>query len=66
MSANLPSALRLSDSEQIAELTRQLHWAHLKIQVLEQRLRLQRIEKYGPTSEKLSDAQLDLLDLEPG
>src|SRR5882724_2629489 len=48
------------------ELKRQLHWALLKIQVLEERLRLQRIQKYGPGSEKLSDAQLDLLELEPG
>jgi hypothetical protein len=29
-------------------------------------LRLVRIEKYGPGSEKLSDAQLELLELEPG
>jgi transposase len=33
---------------------------------LEERLRLVRIEKYGPGSEKLSDAQLELLELEPG
>jgi hypothetical protein len=38
----------------------------LKIQVLEAQLRLQRIKKYGPGSEKLSDAQLSLLELEPG
>ena len=57
----------------MAQLKRQLHsttlelqWAHLKIQVLEARLRLQRIQKYGPASEKLSDAQLQLLELEPG
>ena len=55
-----------SESQQIAELTRELHWAHLKIQVLEERLRLQRIDKYGPGSEKLSNAQLELLELEPG
>ena len=54
------------DSPQVAELKRQLQWAHLKIQVLEERLRLQRIQKYGPASEKLSDAQLELLELEPG
>lgn len=36
------------------------------IQLLEERLRLERIQKYGPASEKLSDAQLDLLELEPG
>ena len=53
-------------SAEVVELKRQLHWAHLKIQVLEERLRLQRIQKYGPGSEKLSDAQLELLELEPG
>ena len=37
----------------------------LKIQQLEQILRLRLIEKYGAKSEKLSDAQLALLDLEP-
>jgi transposase len=43
-----------------------LQYAELKIQVLEERLRLVRIVKYGPGSEKLSDAQLELLELEPG
>lgn len=43
-----------------------LHYAELKIQVLEERLRLRRIAKYGPGSEKLSDEQLELLELEPG
>jgi len=43
-----------------------LHYAELKIQVLEERLRLQRIAKYGTGSEKLSDEQLELLELEPG
>jgi transposase len=38
----------------------------LKIQVLEEQLRLERIKKYGPGSEKLSDAQLELLGLEAG
>ena len=55
-----------SESQQVAELRKELQWAYLKIQVLEQRLRLQRIQKYGPASEKLSDAQLELLELEPG
>ena len=44
----------------------QLQYAELKIRLLEERLRLKRIEKYGPGSEKLSDAQLELLELEPG
>jgi transposase len=43
-----------------------LKFAEYKIRVLEERLRLVRIEKYGPGSEKLSDAQLELLELEPG
>lgn len=47
-------------------LKRELHWALLKIQVLEERLRLERIKKYGPASDKLSDAQLKLLHEEPG
>ena len=38
----------------------------MKIQVLEERLRLQRIQKYGPGSEKLSNLQLELLEQEPG
>jgi transposase len=44
----------------------QLQYAELKIQVLEERLRLQRIAKYGPGSEKLTKEQLELLELEPG
>src|SRR6201987_748032 len=40
--------------------------AEYKVRVLEERLRLIRIDKYGPGSEKLSDAQLELLELEPG
>jgi transposase len=61
-----PSSIPLSQSEQIVELQKKLVWAELKIQVLEERLRLERIRKYGPGSEKLNDAQLQLLDLEPG
>jgi transposase len=61
-----PSPIPLSESEQIVQLQKELAWAKLKIKVLEERLRLERIKKYGPGSEKLSDAQLQLLDLEPG
>jgi len=51
----------------IANLERELSWAHLKIQVLEERLRRQRIRLLGPHSETLSDLQLELLaDEEPG
>src|ERR1022692_4064994 len=44
----------------------ELQNAQMKVQVLEERLREQRIAKYGPGSEKLSNLQLDLLDMEPG
>ena len=51
----------------IADLERELHWAQLKIQVLEERLRRQRIRMLGPHSETLSDLQLELLaEQEPG
>jgi transposase len=43
-----------------------LQCAELKIRVLEERLRLHRIAKYGPGSEKLTNQQLELLELEPG
>jgi transposase len=64
----LPATISTSlpESERIAQLEQELQWAHLKIRLLEERLRLERIKKYGAASEKLSDAQLDLLDLEPG
>jgi len=63
--SDISSSLR-SEAEQIIQLRKELDWAKLKIQVLEERLRLQRIQKYGPGSEKLSSEQLELLDLEPG
>jgi transposase len=51
----------------IATLERELQWAHLKIQVLEERLRQQRIKMLGPRSETLTDLQLELLaEEEPG
>jgi hypothetical protein len=61
-----PSSVPLTKSEQIVRLQQELPWARLKIQSLEESLRLERIKKYGPGSEKLSSAQLELLELEPG
>jgi hypothetical protein len=43
-----------------------LHLAECKVRLLEERLRLIRLNKYGPGSETLSDAQLELLEVEPG
>jgi transposase len=51
----------------IAELERQLHWAQLKIQALQEELRQRRIQQLGPRSETLSNLQLELLaEEEPG
>jgi len=55
-----------SEAEQIEQLKKQLQLAEWKIRALEERLRLILIRKYGPKSEKLNDAQLLLLELEPG
>ena len=54
------------EADEIVGLRRALELAYLQIQDLKGQLRLERIKKYGPGSEKLSDAQLNLLELEPG
>jgi transposase len=61
-----PAQPTRSEAEEIQRLQKQLAWAEWKIRALEARLRLELIDKYGPKSEKLSDAQLELLELEPG
>lgn len=53
-------------TEQLTRKDRALALAELRIRVLEERLRLEQIARYGKHSEKLSDLQLQLLDLEPG
>jgi len=55
-----------NDSPQVQELKREVYWWKLKVQALEEKLRLQRIAKYGPASETLSNLQLELLEGEPG
>src|SRR6516165_4739998 len=59
--------MSVSDPQlRIVQLERELQWAHLKIQVLEERLRQQRIRMLGPHSETLTNLQLELLaDEEP-
>ena len=55
-------------SSRDAELARKdqaLHAAEAIIDQLKEALRLERIGKYGKPSEKLTDLQLELLDLEP-
>lgn len=61
-----PSSAPRSEAEQIQHLTKKLEWAEWKIRSLEERLRLHLMQKYGPKSETLNDAQLQLLELEPG
>jgi transposase len=52
--------------QQLEAKTRELEYAQMKIRVLEEHLRLRRIARYGPGSEKLSNLQLQLLEEEPG
>jgi len=61
--ASIPSAP--ADLELIAQLKSRLQYAELKIRVLEERLRLMRIEKYEAGGEKLSHGQMELFELEP-
>jgi len=54
--------MSVSDPQlRIVQLEAELKWAHLKIQVLEEKLRRQRISILGPFSETLSNLQLELL-----
>ena len=62
----LPEALFEKLNSSLSVVRERLKFAEYKVRVLEERLRLVRIEKYGPGSEKLSDEQLELLELEPG
>ena len=52
--------------QQLDATRKELEYARLKIQVLEEHLRLRRIARYGAGSEKLSNLQLQLLEEEPG
>ena len=56
----------ITESIDFVALQQRLRWAELRILQLEEQLRLARIAKYGPSSEKLNDAQLLLLEQEPG
>jgi hypothetical protein len=66
LKAHLDTSLLAAVSGKFDAYENELQYARMKNQVLEERLRQQRIAKYGPGSEKLSHLQLELLDLEPG
>ena len=53
-------------TRQLDATSERLQLSELRVQLLEDKLRLQRIAKYGPGSEKLTSQQLELLELEPG
>src|SRR6266481_3846690 len=64
---SVPRPATLSDAEKMIEqLQQKLQISELRVLVLEERLRLRRIEKYGAGSEKLSNLQLEMLEQEPG
>lgn len=65
LKTQVPEALFAMVSGRLNAYAHELAYSKLKIQVLEERLRLQRIEKYGPSSEKLSSLQLELLNKSP-
>lgn len=66
LKAHLDPSLLAAVSGKFNTYEYELQHAQMKVQVLEERLRLARIAKYGKASEKLSDLQLELLELEPG
>ena len=53
-------------TRQLDVTSERLQLSELRVQLLEDKLRLQRIAKYGPGSEKLTSLQLELLEFEPG
>jgi hypothetical protein len=66
LKAQLDPLLFAAVSVKFNSYEHELQYARMKVQVLEERLRQQRIAKYGPGSETLSSLQLELLELEPG
>ena len=50
----------------VSSTQQELSWAKLKIQSLEEKLRQERLARFGPRSENLTNLQLLLLEDEPG
>jgi len=65
VAAAIIAQLKQEMGQAIAAKDQIIALSELKIQKLEEELRLERIKKYGLRSEKLSHLQLQLLDLEP-
>jgi transposase len=62
LKSHLPAELLSAVDKKLQHLA----YAELKIQALEAALRAERIKKYGPKSDTLPSAQLNLLEAEPG
>jgi transposase len=62
----LPCAVRTPVEEELQRLEAEIHRLTLANQCLHERMRLMLIKKYGAKSEQLIDAQLQLLEDEPG
>ena len=62
---NLPREA-VSLIETLASRAQEAEPAGQEVRLLREMIRLMRLKKYGPKSEKLSDEQLGLLELEPG
>jgi len=58
-------ALIIRLQQDLSVALQEIHWSKLKIQSLEEQLRQERIARFGPRSETLTDLQLSLLDEEP-
>ena len=62
---SLPGEAR-SLIERLAERAQEADRLEQENRLLREMLRLERLKKYGPKSEKLSEEQVELLELEPG
>ena len=62
----LPSALRPPVEEELRRLEAEIDRLTLANKCLHEQMRLVLLEKYGAKSEQLTDAQLQLLEDEPG
>ena len=66
LTAGLPDETREALRGLVGGLESKVGELEILIRLREEQLRMARMDKYGPRSEKLSASQLQLLDLEPG
>jgi transposase len=66
LTADLPDETRKALRGLVGGLQSRVGELEILVRLREEQLRMARMDKYGPRSEKLSASQLQLLDLEPG